>query len=62
MDFLRVEEIDFKVNLSIADILKIVDEYGQHIELNVRILTQLVQEIFFLHFDRPFWPEARLRR
>ena len=29
MDFLRVEEIDFKVNLSIADILKIVDEYGQ---------------------------------
>ena len=29
MDFLRVEEIDFKVNFSIADILKIVDEYGQ---------------------------------
>jgi L-lactate dehydrogenase complex protein LldF len=30
-------------------ILDTLHIYGRHIELNVRILTQLVQEIFFLH-------------
>ena len=30
-------------------ILNTLHIYGRHIELNVRILTQLVQEIFFLH-------------
>ena len=30
-------------------ILDSLDIYGRHIELNVRILTQLVQEIFFIH-------------
>ena len=34
-------------------ILDTLHIYGRHIELNMRILAQLVQEIFFLHFTFP---------